>query len=210
MQKPIYLFSISSHPDTINVNSLDIKLLKPKIDFKKYDYLIATSKQVALVLQQYSEAYKEKKILCISNATAKSLENIGCEVLEVGSGYGDNLNHIIKKYPKKTKWLYLRAKKVASNFVQERIEEGYSIDETIVYESSCSVKFKEITPNEESVLIFTSPSSVHCFTEVHNFKKSYKIVVIGESTKKALPKSIQCNVSTSMSIDACVELAKSL
>ena len=55
MPKQIYLFSISSHPDAKSVNSLDIKLLKPEIDFLKYDYFIVTSKQTSEALKQYGE-----------------------------------------------------------------------------------------------------------------------------------------------------------
>ena len=210
MAKPIYLFSISSHSDTVNINSLDITVLKPTINFLEYDYLIATSKQVSVALQQYSAEYKKRKILAISNATAESLKKIGCNILEVGSGYGDNLSSLIDKYPKNTKWLYLRAKKVASNFVQEQVKKGFLIDEVIVYESKCSKAIEKLPLAIDATLIFTSPSSVKCFMQTNTLLKTHNIIVIGESTKKALPFSIHCNVSKSMSIDACVELAKKL
>ncbi len=210
MLKPIYLFSLSTHPDTININSLEIRLLNPKINFEEYDYLIATSKQIARVLKQYTQEYKAKKVLCISNATAKSIEAIGCEVLEIGSGYGDNLGRIIEKYPRERKWLYLRAEKVASNFVQESQEKGFLIDEAIVYESRCSKAIVDFTLSDEATLIFTSPSSVKCFSKAHTFLQTHTIVVIGESTKKALPTHIQCRVAKSMSIDSCVAVAKNL
>jgi len=208
--KSIYLFSISTHPDTININSLDITILKPTINFLEYDYLIATSKQVSVALQQYSPEYKMKKVLAISNATAKSLKDIGCEVLEIGSGYGDNLIDLIEKYPKNIKWLYLRAKKVASNFVQERVKKGFLIDEAIVYESRCSKSIEKLSIAIDATLIFTSPSSVKCFMQTNTLLQTHNIIVIGESTKKALPFSIHCKVSKSMRIDACVELAKKL
>lgn len=210
MTKPIYLFSISAHPDTISINSLDITFLKPSIDFDEYDYLIATSKQVSLALQQYSASYKMKKVLAISNATAESLKKIGCEILAVGSGYGDNLSNIIDQYPKETKWLYLRAEKIASNFVQESIKRGSLIDEAIVYESKCSKSMEELSLVPDATLIFTSPSSVKCFLQTNMLLTTHNVIVIGESTKKALPSSIHCRVSQSMSIDACVDIAKNL
>jgi len=104
MSKNIYLFSTSSHPDAIHINSLDITFLKPEIDFSQYDSFIITSKQASKALLQYkAEEYKDTKALCISNATAKSYEALGRDVLAVGSGYGDNLYSIIKKYPLKTR-----------------------------------------------------------------------------------------------------------
>lgn len=208
MQKTIYLFSISTHPDTISINSLEITLLKPAINFEQYDYLIATSKQVALALKQYSSEYKMKKVLSISNATAESMKKIGCKTLEIGSGYGDDLSDIISKYPKKTKWLYLRAKEVASNFVQEKVENGFLIDEVVVYESQCSQSIKNLSLDPYSTLIFTSPSSVKCFLQTNKLLSTHNIIVIGESTKKSLPSNIYCKVSKKTTINACVELAQ--
>ena len=208
MPEPIYLFSISKHPDTININSLDITILKPNINFSEYDYLVVTSKQVAVALEQYPPEYKKKEVLAISSATADSLKKIGCNILEVGSGYGDNLSDLIEKYPKSTKWLYLRAKKVASNFVQERVQKGFLIDEAIIYESKCSKQIEKLSIAIDATLIFTSPSSVKCFMQTNVLLKTHNIIVIGESTKKALPFSVNCQVSKIMNINACVELAK--
>ncbi len=116
--KPIYLFSISSHPDAYHVNSLDITFFTPEIDFSKYDYLILTSKQASKALQQYDKKeYINKPALCISHQSAKSFECLGGQVLAVGKGYGDTLIDKIKTYSKETKWLYLRAQVVASDFV---------------------------------------------------------------------------------------------
>jgi len=139
MRKKIYLFSISSHPEAIHINSLDIKFLKPKIDFLNYDYLIITSKQASEALKQYDKSlFIDKKALAISIQSAKSFEQLGGEILDIGAGYGDTLIDKIKNYPKSTKWLYLRAKVVASDFVNICKNDGYNIDEAIVYESDCS------------------------------------------------------------------------
>jgi len=211
MPQPIYLFSISSHPDTININSLEITLLHPEIDFTKYDYIIATSKQVFKVLSQYdNKEYRKKKFLCISQATAKSCIASGCEVLEIGSGYGDDLSRVITSYSKNLKWLYLRAEKVASNFAKESKKQGYTIDEKIVYISNCSTAIEKISIASHSTLIFTSPSSVKCFYKTHKIDETHKVIVIGESTKKALSSEVMCTISPRVSIDSCVELAKSI
>ena len=116
--KPIYLFSISSHPDAISVNSLDITFLKPDIDFSKYDALIITSKQASKALMQYDKKeYIHLPALCISKQSAKSYEALGGKILAIGEGYGDTLVEKIKSFEKEKKWLYLRAKVVASNFL---------------------------------------------------------------------------------------------
>ncbi|MEA1891899.1 MAG: uroporphyrinogen-III synthase, partial [Campylobacterota bacterium] len=132
MSKSIYLFSISAHPDAISINSLAITFLKPTINFSQYDYFIVTSKQTSEALKQYLHV-ELKPALCVSVASAKSYEDIGGKVLDIGAGYGDNLVDKIKEYPKNSKWLYLRAQTVASNFVSTCRDDGYDIGEAVVY-----------------------------------------------------------------------------
>ena len=211
MSKQIYLFSTSSHPDAISVNPLDITLLKPSINFSNYNYLIITSKQVSKALNQYKNTmFTEKKALCISKATAKSFEEIGGSLLEVGEGYGDDLYMSIKKHPKEIKWLYLRAKSVASNFVELLNNEGYTIDEEIVYESKCSNKTINIDVKKEAVLIFTSPSSVNCFLKNNQISMKHNIVVIGSTTAKSLPSGVSFCIAKEHTIESCITLAHSL
>lgn len=203
----IYLFSTSSHPDAISINSLDIKFLKPNIDFSLYDYLIITSKQTSNALKQYpKEFYIDKKALCVSSKSAIAFEELGGNILEVGSGYGDDLTQIIKKYPKSTKWLYLRAVDVASKFVGICINDAYTIDEKVVYESSCSDKMKNLKIEDDSTLIFTSPSSITCFLESNSISLLSKVIVIGKTTAKALPKAIKYTISHERTIQSCLEL----
>ncbi|WP_373069541.1 uroporphyrinogen-III synthase [Sulfurimonas sp.] len=209
MSKNIYLFSTSSHPDAISINSLDISILKPDIDFSLYDYLIITSKQAVNALKQYDlNSFIDKKALCVSSKTAESYESLGGYVLESGSGYGDDLSKIIKKYPKNIKWLYLRAKEIASSFVRELNDQGFSIDESVLYESSCSQEILDIKVEDDSILIFTSPSSVKCFLKQNKINKNNKIVVIGDTTAKVLPNNVNYVISEFKTIESCIESAK--
>ncbi|MFK5938099.1 MAG: uroporphyrinogen-III synthase [Sulfurimonas sp.] len=209
MSKPIYLFSISSHPDAKSVNSLSITFFKPHIDFSQYDYLIITSKQSSKALAQYKkEEYLDKKALCVSVASAKSYEDLGAVVLGTGAGYGDNLIDKIKTYPKNTKWLYLRAKTIASNFVKVCQDDGFNIDEAIVYESDCSQKILNVKVEDNAILIFTSPSSLNCFLKTHTISKSSTIIVIGKTTAKAVPNNREYILSEKTSIQSCIDLAK--
>ena len=209
MSKPMYLFSTSPHPDAISVNSLEITLLKPDINFSEYDYMIITSKQASKALQQYdSSEYVCKKALCVSTQTAKSYEDLGGVILEVGDGYGDALTSKIKSYPRNTKWLYLRAKVVASDFVEVCKNDGYDISEIVAYESKCSQDILDIKVDNGSVLIFTSPSSVKCYLKRHKINELDMVIVIGKTTGKALPFGVSYRVSQNASIDSCFKLLK--
>lgn len=201
----IYLFSTSSHPKAVSVNSLDITLLKPDINFSKYDYFIITSKQTSESLKQY-ENLNLKPSLCVSKQTALSYESIGGEILDIGLGYGDNLVEKIKNYPKKTKWLYLRAKEVASDFISPCIDDGYDIDEVVIYESKCSKEIKSIKVEDDATLIFTSPSSIKCFLKHHKISIKSTVIVIGKTTAQELPDNINYQISNDKTIDSCLAL----
>jgi uroporphyrinogen-III synthase len=211
MLKPIYLFSISSHPHAININSLSIIFLKPYIDFSHYDYLIITSKQASQALKQYEKKqYIHMPALCVSKKSAQAYEALGGKVLACGNGYGDNLANLIKQFPHAKRWLYLRAKIVASDFVSTCQKEGCQIEEAVVYESGCSEEIRDVKVEKEAILIFTSPSSVECFLQSHNLSAENKVVVIGTTTAKALPKGIECFVSKETTIESCIETAQDI
>jgi uroporphyrinogen-III synthase len=209
MPRVIYLFSISSHPDAKSVNSLDITFFKPEINFSHYDHFIVTSKQTSEALKQYDKSVL-KPALCVSVASAKSYEELGGEVLDIGGGYGDNLIEKIKSYPKKIKWLYLRAKVVASDFVSICQDDGYNIDEVVVYESGCSKDIVHVEVEDGAILIFTSPSSVKCFLKSHAIDTDVKVIVIGKTTAKALPKGVEYIISPKTTIESCMEIVKNL
>lgn len=211
MPRPIYLFSTSSHPDTVNINSLEIELLKPEIDFNQYDYLILTSKQAVEALKQYEkEQYIHMATVCVSTKTAEAYKKHGGSVVACGNGYGDDLRKLFTQFPHATRWLYLRAEVVASDFAAKAVEAGYAIDAKIVYKSRCAASFMHLDMPKDAVCIFTSPSSVECFLERNSFEEVMKIVVIGTTTAKLIPKSFQIHMPQETTIEACVALAKKL
>ena len=208
MSKKIYLFATSEYENVLNIKSLEVNLLKPHIDFSKYDYLIITSKQTVKALKQYEkEDFINIPALCVSVKTANAYKEFGGKVLAIGDGYGDNLVKNIENFSKDTKWLYLRAKLIASNFVQKSKDKGYKIDEEILYASECSKEILDVRVKESSILIFTSPSSIECFLKNNSIHPESNIIVIGETTAKHLPEGVKYTVSENTSIQSCIELA---
>lgn len=208
---PIYLFSISSHAEAIHINPLQITYFQPAIDFTNYDHLILTSKQAVKALGHYKTAeYLALPALCISQQTAQAFREIGGEVLEIGSGYGDDLEQIIQNYPKKVRWLYLRAEQVASDFSRRSQEKGFCIEEKILYKSECSQEIAQVQLPPHAILIFTSPSAVKCYLACHEIQDSQRVVVIGTTTQKALPKGVHGVLSEQKTVQSCIEIAKKL
>ncbi len=130
--------------------------------------------------------------------------------MDIGDGYGDNLVKKIKEKSRNKRWLYLRAEVIASDFVQRCKSDGYKIDEEILYVSECSKDGLNIKVDKNSILIFTSPSSIECFLKTHIIGVDNKVVVIGRTTASALPKDIEYKIAQRTSIDSCVELALTL
>ena len=210
-KKPVYLFSISDHKEAIHVNSLEITFFQPSIDFHLYDGFLLTSKQGVAALRHYKKStYIDIPALCISKATAKSYEELGGKVLDIGKGYGDTLVTLVKKYPKTKRWLYLRAEKVASDFVSVLKNEGYFIDEAIVYKSECSKEILNVTVEENAILIFTSPSSIHCYLKNHTILNTQQVVAIGNTTARALDPAIKYSIAPEPTITSCLETIKNL
>jgi uroporphyrinogen-III synthase len=208
MPKKIYLFATSKSKYTINVKSLDVRLLKPDIDFSKYDYLIITSKQTIKALEQYDKKdFIDTPALCVSTKTSNEYQSFGGKILATGDGYGDNLIKNIRQFSKETRWLYLRAEFIASDFAQRSKEEGYLIDEAILYVSECSQEILNIRVDDDSTLIFTSPSSIECFLKNNTIHSNAKVIVIGTTTAASLPEGVKYEISQNTSIESCVEAA---
>lgn len=211
MPRQIYLFATSKHPDAISAQSLQVRFLKPQINFSDYDYLIVTSKQTIKALEQYKrENFINIPALCVSKKTADAYKGFGGKILSFGDGYGDNLVKHIEEKSKEKRWLYLRAESIVSDFVARCRADGYDIDEEILYVSECSNEGMEIEVKENPILIFTSPSSIECFLKTHTIEADAKVVVIGETTAKALPDAIEYKISEKTSIDSCIEMALTL
>ncbi len=210
MSKQIYLFATSKSLHATSVKSLEVRFLKPDIDFSKYDYLIVTSKQTVKAFEQYDKKdFIDIPALCVSVKTATAYENFGGKILAIGDGYGDNLVKNIEEFSKDTKWLYLRAEVIASDFVQRSQKNGYNIDEEILYVSECSQELLELRVDDDSTLIFTSPSAIECFLKNNTINKDSKVIVIGKTTASNLPEWVKYHVSQKTSIDSCIELALS-
>ncbi len=211
--RKIYLFSLTPFDDdeVIHIPTLQVKFLKNDIDFSKYNYLILTSKQAVnyLLTNHDKKDFLNKKALCVSKKTATFYKDIGGDVFEHNKNYGEELIDIIKNEPKK-RWLYLRAKEVASDFVKRLKNEGFCVDEKIVYETRCNEGLKDYSFEEEAVYVFTSPSSVKCFLKYHDIKEKNKVVAIGKTTAYVLKGFKNVITSPKQSVKNCINLAKTL
>lgn len=206
----IFLFSKTSHPDVIHIPILHTSFLQPEIDFDQYDAIVLTSKQAVIALQKISPEWKKIPVLSIADQTESMVKEAGGTLLDKGSGYGDSLDAIIVSRYASLRWLYPRPKVVASDFKERVRAHGVVMDDVTVYETSCNEQCRDTVLPDDAVLIFTSPFTIACFLELYRFKNSYRVVVIGATTAKALPDGVSYRMPDTPSIDACVGLAKQL
>lgn len=208
--RPIYLISKTPYPGVIHIPVLTIRFLTPDIDFSQYEGVILTSKQAVLALQNYAVDWNRLKCICVSESTAQSAREAGAVDIEAGDGYGTSIPDVLHAKKRSGKWLYLRPKTVATEWVETARAQGCVIDEAVVYETTCNEEASNVGAAEDGVLIFTSPSSIRCYTKHHPIFPAQDVVAIGKTTQNALPADVPSHLSATTSIASAVELARQI
>ncbi|RZV19233.1 uroporphyrinogen-III synthase [Aliarcobacter butzleri] len=207
--KKIYLLNEQKHKDVENLEVFQIEYIKSDVDLKKYDALVFTSKNGVKAINSFNQDWKNIPSYAIAQKTANTIIKLSGVVEFIGnSGHGNDFAYELKNVLKDKKVLYVKALKTVSNLPNILKENGIFLDEIIAYKTSC--KKSNIILEENSIFIFTSPSSVECFFKQYSWKNSYKAIVIGKTTAEFLPSSINYEISSQTSVEECIKLAKQL
>jgi uroporphyrinogen-III synthase len=203
----IYLLSNQKYPNVENLEVFQIEYIKSNIDLSIYDALIFTSKNAIYSLDSFNKDWKKIDSFAIAPKTANIIKEMGGKVVFTGiTSHGDEFAQELITLLKNKKVLYIKALKTVSNLVEILKENDVLIDELVTYQTSC--KKSNISLEDNSVFIFTSPSSVECFFNQYKWKDNYKAIVIGKTTAKYLPKEVDYTISSETSIDECINLAR--
>ena len=207
----IYLLSPHQKEGCKHLPMIAFSLIEQTLTFEGYDLLMFTSKQAVKSAELLNKQWKTLPCLAIGASTAEEIERLGGSVLyQPESFYGKSLSkEIIEEFSDK-KILYLRPKTVSFDSKGFLEQAGIKLDEKIIYETSCVNYTKENAPGKNAIIIFTSPSTIHCFLENFAWDDSYTAVVIGESTREHLPEQAHYEVADLPRIDACIEKAKQI
>jgi len=205
----IYLLSPHGKEGCIHMPMISFDIVEQTLTLKGYELLMFTSKQAVISAEKLNPNWKEIPCLAIGSATAKQIEALGGRVEYTPKAfYGETLSQDIVCKFKEKKILYLRPKEVSFESKGFLEKEGIGLDEKIIYETNCIQYSKEDQPERHAIIIFTSPSTIHCFLKNFEWDESYTAVVIGEATKKHLPVNARYEVADTPLIDACIEKAK--
>lgn len=207
--KKIYLLNEQKHEDVENLEVFQIEYIKSDVDLKRYDALVFTSKNGVKAINSFNQDWKNIPSYAIAQKTANTIMKLGGVVDFIGnSGHGNDFAYELNNVLKDKKVLYVKALKTVSNLPNILKENGIFLDEIIAYKTSC--KKSNIILEENSIFIFTSPSSVECFFKQYSWKNSYKAIVIGKTTAEFLPSNINYEISSQTSVEECIKLAKQL
>lgn len=210
MARPIYLFSKTEHAEVTHVPILLTEFFQPEIDYTHYDAIVLTSKQAVVALEQINHEWIQLPVLTIADFTAKQARDAGANVLEHGEGYGDSLAEIIINGYPTLRWLYPRPEVVASDFAQRVVAAGVCMEGVVVYKTTCNTEVASLHLEEDAILIFTSPLTIECFLQQHQFHASHTVIAIGLTTASALPDTVKVLMPKKPSVQGCVDLAKAL
>jgi uroporphyrinogen-III synthase len=203
----IYLLSNQKYSNVENLEVFHIEYIKSDINLSNYDALIFTSKNAVYSLDSFNKDWKKIDSYAIAVKTSQIIEKLGGKVNFTGvTSHGNEFAQELISLLKNKKVLYVKALKTVSNLVEILKDNEIYVDELVAYKTSC--KKTNVDLEENSVFIFTSPSSIECFFNQYSWKDSYKAIVIGKTTAFYLPKGIEYTISSTTSIDECVNLAK--
>lgn len=210
-RKKIYILSDKSVKDAQNLPMFEIKYLEQEINVQRYDALVFTSKNAINAIDSLDENWKKIPSYVIAPQTAKVVKTLGGSLAYVGkSHHGDEFaKEIIDElYGKKV--LYVRGVKIVSNLIDILNDSGVDCTSCISYETVCKQYDKEIILPKNSIIIFSSPSTIECFFKNVKWEKSFQAVSIGKTTAKYFPEYVNPHIAESTSLVSCVQKAQEL
>lgn len=204
----IYILSDKKVKWAKNLPMIEIHYQDSDIDIKSYDALIFTSKNAIIGIDSISPAWKQIPSYVIAPQTAKILKEMGGKLTFTGKAkHGNEFAHEIIPLLENKKVLYVRGKDLVSGLVTILQDNKISCDEVIVYETACkSYENPPILP-KNSVIIFSSPSTIKCFFKNNIWDESFTAIAIGNTTAKHFPPHIEPIVSDNTSLEFCVKKA---
>lgn len=207
----IYILSDKKVKWAKNLSLLNIEVVQQDIDFSGYDAIIFTSKNGVESLNKFNSQWKKIPAYVIAPQTAKVLKKLNGNLAYVGkTHHGDEFAYELLDHLKNKKVLFLKAKKIVSNFTKILNENGVKCHEKVVYETVYKKFKKKIELPKNSTIIFSSPSTIECFFKNILWQKSFKIISIGKTTAKYFPSYVSYNIADTTSLESCVRKAREL
>lgn len=206
----IVLLSNTKYDGVLNLPIFDIEFLDLNLDISEYDALIFTSKNAIYSLENSKLKWRQLESYAIAPKTAKVLKVFNSNIVFIGEkSHGDEFAYELIPLLKNKKVLYVRGEKSVSTLTKVLKDNQINVKELISYKTVCS-KSSKVELKSNSIIIFTSPSSIECFFKNYKWETNFKAIAIGNTTAKYLPQDIEFYVSDIQSIESCILLAKQI
>jgi len=210
-ERPVYLLSPSHRAGVKHLPMITFRTVTEEIDFSECDTLMFSSKQAVKSAEMIDPLWKIYPCIAIGGATKKQIETLGGNVIYYPEHfYADVLAEDIARLFAERKLLYLRPKSISFDSKGFLATKGITLQEQVIYETSCIHYTQREAPLEDAIIIFTSPSSIQCFLKNFSWNESYTAIVIGHATQEHLPEGADFSVADTPLIDACITKAKEL
>jgi uroporphyrinogen-III synthase len=205
----IYLTSPLPKAGTVSLPMIRFERTAEHLDLEGIDTLIFTSKQAVITAEEIDPAWKKIPAVAIGPATERQIRELGGVVLHrPREFYGKTLARDLAELFRDRRLLYLRPEQVSFDSAAFLRAAGVRVREQIIYRTSCRHYPPESAPPPGSVIVFTSPSTIHCFLENFSWRPDYRAVVIGRATREHLPQTCDYVIAREPSINACLERAR--
>ncbi|MGB5867349.1 MAG: uroporphyrinogen-III synthase [Arcobacteraceae bacterium] len=209
--KNIYILSDKSVQYAKNLPMIDTIPIQMNIDCSKYDALIFTSKNAIKYLNELSNDWKHIPSYVIAPQTAKTLKDYKGTLQFTGSEkHGNEFAYEIIPLLANKKVLYIGGNKTVSNLVTILNNNNVICDYKAIYKTITHKYPQKVKLPKNSIVIFSSPSTIKSFFQNSTWDKSYTAISIGKTTAKYLPKDINPIISEITSLKGCVQTALNL
>lgn len=182
------------------------------IELDEYDAIIFTSKNGVIHLNEITSQWKNIPSYAISTQTAKEIKKLGGNLKFVGQEKHGNefAFELIELLTNCKKVAYIGAKEIVSDLISILNKNNINCDHIPIYETLC-VEYKEkIDLPNNSIIIFSSPSTIKCFFKNVNWKDSFQAISIGKTTNNYFPENIKPVISDNTTLQSCVQTAINL
>lgn len=210
-RKHIYILSDKKVKYAKNLPMIETKVIAQDLDLSGYDALIFTSKNGVKYCDTLTSEWKSIPAYAISAQTAKEIKDLKGNIAFVGKEkHGDEFAYELLEHLKGKKVAYVGAERIVSNLIEILKEHQIGCDYIPVYRTVCKSYKNKIKLPADSIIIFSSPSTIECFFQNATWDKSFTAISIGRTTAKYFPDHIKPIISDNTSLKSCVCKALSL
>jgi uroporphyrinogen-III synthase len=210
-KKNIYILSDKHVEYAQNLPFISTVPLKTTMDIKQYDALIFTSKNGVTYLNNLRNDWKNIPAYAMSTQTAKKVKDLKGKLKFIGKSHTGNefANELLPLLQGK-KVAYVGAKDVVSDLINILNKNNVTCKHIALYETVCTDYKEKVNLPKNSIIIFSSPSTINCFFKNVNWEDTFTAISIGATTAQYFPKHVTPVIAENTTLQSCVQKALSM